>query len=110
MVWSCLDSNGAENNTKEALNSRTSINRNGFQFEIREGPSQGLGAAMSFENRGEDVAIVGGDGEIARALQDSFGQTRPAAIDFPTENAAAQDEHDTAAAMIGAEGRILFNA
>src|SRR4051812_9535600 len=57
----------------------------------------------------EDVAEVGRDGKIAALVAGVHRETRPPAVDAAAANAAADDQHRVAVAVIGAAAAVLVD-
>src|SRR5215471_5659949 len=62
---------------------------------------------VTFEDGGEDGAVVGGDDEIAALVEPGPGEAGPIAVDAPAADAAAHHPDDIAVAVIGAAVAVL---
>ena len=66
-----------------------------------------VGADGFGDNFAEDLAEVGGDGEVAAFVELLVVQAGPAAVDFAAFDLAAEDEHGVGVAVVGAAGAVL---
>jgi hypothetical protein len=64
---------------------------------------------LAGEDGGEDVAVVVEDGEVAGAGE-LVGEVGPFDVDGAAFDAAAEEEHDSAAAVVGAGGAVFGDA
>src|SRR5881628_3172068 len=51
------------------------------------------GEVMVADDLAEDVAVVGGDAQVAGAFQVAGGEAGPLVVDLPAADAAAEEEH-----------------
>jgi len=66
--------------------------------------------AMAHKHRCQHVAVVHGDGQVARAFKDGVVQRRPTGENASALDPAAQDEHHAAATVVCVERCVFEDA
>src|SRR3954470_2199138 len=56
----------------------------------------------------EDVAEIGGDGEVPVLVELFGGEAGPAAVDFASVDGTSENEHGVGVAVVGAAVAVLF--